>query len=127
MYPKYLYALLEGDICIEICKNKIYSQPGVLLIEFAIQVCNWLKFKQVKDYDFNYLSIDYEGPVFSFVYHPENDDYTFVDWPTHDQSVRVSSLEIISCFEKYLFNINTFINSHLGYKLLIKVLAVIDN
>ncbi|GAA5107651.1 hypothetical protein GCM10023211_09000 [Orbus sasakiae] len=59
-----LFTEIEGSLFISLENKVIFSESGILLLELAKQLNDWLKDPQ---YDFEYYSMDYEdGPILFF-------------------------------------------------------------
>lgn len=100
---KYPVAYLEGILKIFVCNKIFFDQSGILLIEFAISINNWLRnIKQGEIVDFIYLSMDNDEPIL-FINHVVDNNYKINSiWQEVEVSEFLIMEDIVIEFENFL-------------------------
>ncbi len=109
---------LEGILKIFIQNYLFFNQPGILLIEYAISINNWLnKIKTGNLLDFTYETMDHPKPIFSFI-HIENGYYKIKSiWEENEITKLLNKEDIINGFEKYLNNLDRILKMNFNINL----------
>ncbi len=108
-FPKDLsksYALdsyTEGVLTLRINEITLFSEDGILLVEFCAALQDWVN--KNNSSDFVYESMDFEeSPIIAFIYSPESNTYDFQSiWKLSDGTVSFSEIkEAFSVFRNEL-------------------------
>ena len=115
---KYLTAYLEGVLQIFIGSKLFFNQSGILLIEFAIVIRQWLtKIKKGRMIDFMYETMDYDEPILRIIHTNDNNFLIESVWQEIEVKEQLQEADIFTEFEKYLENLSDALKLQLGVEL----------
>lgn len=107
----HLPAFTEGPIRIFTSSGKFLDADGILLVELAIFLHEWLENARNSPTDLYYRSMDFEEePILAFSYSRDDDAFELTSvWSTHGKPERVPSGEVLQATKEYLQNLKVAI------------------
>lgn len=113
---RYTIAYVEGSLQIKINNNIFFDSEGILLVELARYIHQWL-LETNNFQDFIYETMDYEEPIIKFI-HLGNDLYKAESiWQKQEIKDLITKPELIECLSKYIENLRVTLKSEHGIRL----------
>jgi len=117
----HLDVYLEGTLEISFGNILFFSQPGILLIEFASFIHKWLdKIESAGKANFIYETMDHDEPILTIKYVKDENYRIDSIWREKEMTQMISKKEIITEFKKYLDNLNDALK--LGFNIELKAI-----
>lgn len=115
---KYATAYVEGELKITVSNHLFFCQPGILLIELASFMKNWLdRVKRGHHEDFVYETMDHDEPIITIRYVDENGLEIDSIWRETQSSECVLVMEVTKAFENYLSELEKALENLSGIRL----------